>query len=104
MLTYGRDYRAAIKNTLFFMGKQLQEAAADGGKSASTDADSLPKAARFHRPSKSCCRRQEGFADLQKAAAGGRRVSQTFKKPLPAAGGFRRPSKGRCRWREVGVN
>ena len=31
------------------MGKQLQEAAADGGKSASTDADSLPTAGGFRR-------------------------------------------------------
>ena len=104
MLTYGRDYRAAIKNTLFFMGKQLQEAAADGRKVSQTFKKPLPAAGGFHRPSRSCCRRQHGFADLQKAAAGGSTVSQTFKKPLPVAARFRKPSKGRCRWQEVGVN
>ena len=41
------------------MGKQLQKAAADSGKSASTDADSLPAAGGFRKPSKSRCRWRE---------------------------------------------
>ena len=63
MLTYGRDYRAAIKNTLFFMGKQLQEAAADGRKVSQTFKKPLPTAGGFRSPSKGCCRRQEVFVD-----------------------------------------
>lgn len=86
MLTYGRDYRSAIKNTLFLWRNSFKR--------------SLPMAGSRRQLMLIRYRRQHGFTDLQEAAADGRKVSQTFKKLLPAAGGFRKPSKGRCRWQE----